>query len=92
MTKKQSLKQAIYLCTVKNSTMARAAGGIVGTPEGAWGETRGALSELQNAIPCREARQYKIGELFDALFFTDHADRHRMRTYGEALEQAGIDA
>jgi len=72
---RQSLKVAL-----KNNSVRRAIGGLVGCPVGQWAETAQSMSRLRDDIPRRDARSYTVDELVAAALTIDHADRYQWRT------------
>ena len=53
--------------------------GLDGCPVGGWPETERAKRNLLDVLPSREERTYTLGELIEALYTVDHAERYRVR-------------
>ena len=74
MTYAKTIKQALTQPHVR-----RALNGLVGCPEGGWGETQQALQQIQNALPRREERDYSCRELISTALTLNHANRYAWR-------------
>jgi len=76
---KQTLKQAVLLAsTGKSRSLARASRALVGKPEGGWGETQQARSDILAELPHRSERTYTLGEFIEAVYYVETYDDPRL--------------
>lgn len=78
--RRQSLKRMLSLLVAgKAADVSRALNGLVGTPEGAWGETSQAVRRITEALPLRDERNYNVHQLIGATMIVDDAGRFRFK-------------
>lgn len=74
MTARQTLAFAVRVPSIR-----RALSGLVGCPQGGWGETVQAIDRIEAAIPLRENRDYTLTQLISHALTIDSAERYQWR-------------
>jgi hypothetical protein len=67
-----------WLSKEKNRESVRSCG-LVGCPEGGWGETQQAMRRIQEELPFRDERLFTVREVIDALYLVDKSDRYQLK-------------